>query len=127
MAKTRNSKNASFVIPVHERKWYKEAMAELENSNLEQTNPLIYNLSWARLAAIGEQEEREEKEWEAELKTKLKPEKLDAQKWAVEYGIRLKRYSAEKLLGLSVDIEKIAQDINVSVDFVLDVKSKMKY
>ncbi len=124
MAKLRNFKDSSFVIPFQERKWYKDAMVELENSNLKQTNNLIYNLTWPRLVAIGEQEELEERQWEAELKTRLKPEKIDAQKWNIEYNFRLKKYATERLLELAVDVEKIAKDIEVSVEFVLDIQSQ---
>ena len=125
MAKVRTSKNYSFVKPPHERRWYREAMEELENSDLEKTNNLIYNISWARLGAILTEEIREERQWEAELKEKIKPKKLDAQTWEAEYDRRLNVCATEKLLKLAASPEKIAKDINVSVDFVLDVQSKM--
>jgi predicted transposase/invertase (TIGR01784 family) len=106
------------------KSWYAKTMKELNLSKMSSENRLIYELAWARIAATAMQDEIDTKKWKEEVKAEVKAEvkeevkeevKTEVASKMIENFLRMDRYG----------VEEIAIAAQVSVDFVLDVKSKM--
>jgi hypothetical protein len=117
--------NSSFVIPYHKRAWFKKSMKELNKTIITLENQFAYNLTWARLIANAQYEEMVDKKWETEWRNKVQPEEISLENWQIEYQNRLKIEKIEKLLELYVAVEKIAELMNVPVNFITEIQSKM--
>jgi predicted transposase/invertase (TIGR01784 family) len=90
------------------KSWYDKAMKELNLSKMSAENRLIYELTWARLAATAMQDE------------------IDVKKYHAERTVERNTAMVEKALKLGkLTIEEIANVADTSIDFVLDVKEKM--
>jgi predicted transposase/invertase (TIGR01784 family) len=90
------------------KSWYSKTIKELNLSKMSAENRLMYELAWARIAAAAQQDEEDVKKRDAER---------DAERNAAVIEKALKRGK--------LTIEEIAEDYNTSIDFVLDVQSKM--
>jgi hypothetical protein len=110
-AHTIDLENRANVPAFWKKSWYKNTIKELNLSKMSAENRLIYELTQARAAATAAQEEADLKKRDAER---------DAERDALQ-----KTATIEKLLALEVDIDKIAKATDTSIDFVLDIKSKM--
>jgi predicted transposase/invertase (TIGR01784 family) len=96
-------------IPAFFKKsWYKETMKQLNLSKMSAENRLIYELTWARIAATATQDELDVKRWKAEARE-------EATKKAIEKAMKIGKLT----------LDEIAEINDVSIDFVLDVQIKM--
>jgi predicted transposase/invertase (TIGR01784 family) len=86
------------------KSWYDKTMKELNLSKMSAENRLIYELTWARIAATAMQDELDIKNHDAERNSV-----------AIEKALKLGKLT----------IEEIAEVTGTSIDFVLDVKTKM--
>jgi predicted transposase/invertase (TIGR01784 family) len=86
------------------KSWYNETMKQLNLSKMSAENRLIYELTWARIAATAMQDE-------------LDIKKHDAEKT---------RETIINFLEVGVDIDKIAKATKQSIDYVLDIKNQMQ-
>lgn len=92
-------------IPAFFKKsWYNDTMKQLNLSKMSAENRLIYELTWARIAATATQDELDVKKRDAER---------DAER--VEKALKLGKLT----------IEEIAEINDVPIDFVLGVKAKI--
>jgi hypothetical protein len=96
-------------IPAFFKKsWYDKTIKELNLSKMSAENRLIYELTWARIAATATQDEIDVKNRDAER---------DAERT---------RETIINLLEVGVDIDKIAKATKQSIDYVLDIKNQMQ-
>ena len=106
------------------KSWYSKTMKELNLSKMSAENRLIYELAWARIAATAYQEEMDRKARDAERDAERDTER-DTERDA-ERDAELKVATIVKALKRGkLNIEEIAEDNDVSIDFVLEVKAKM--
>jgi predicted transposase/invertase (TIGR01784 family) len=101
------------IPPFWKKEWLQDVIKELNLSSMSAQNRALFNISVARVMAINDEFEREQKK--AEIRG-AKQAKINTQTEAVQ-----KLLKREKLT-----VEEIAEDIGVSVDFVLKIQAKMK-
>jgi predicted transposase/invertase (TIGR01784 family) len=90
------------------KSWYNETMKQLNLSKMSAENRLIYELTWARIAATATQDE------------------LDVKKRDAERDAERIKETIVNFLEVGVDIDKIAKATKQSIDFVLDIKNQMQ-
>ena len=96
-------------IPAFFKKsWYVKTMKELNLSKMSAENRLIYELTWARIAATAMQDE------------------LDVKKRDAERDAEKTRETIISFLEVGVDIDKIAKATKQSIDYILDIKNQIQ-
>jgi hypothetical protein len=93
--------NQANVPAFWKKSWYRDTIKELNLSKMSSENRLIFELAQARAAATAAQEKSDLEKHDAERTLEV-----------------IKNF-------LALDAEKIAKATNVSLDFVLDIQSKM--
>ena len=96
------------IPPFWKKEWLQDVIKELNLSSMSAQNRALFNISVARVMAINDEFEREQK----------KAKKAGANE--------ANRISVEKLLKRGkMTVEEIAEDIGVSTKFVLQIQAKM--
>ena len=111
--------NQANVPAFWKKSWYRDTIKELNLSKMSSENRLIFELAQARTAATAAQEKRDREKRDADRDAARDTER-DTERDALHTIEMIKN-----LLSLDVAAEKIAKANDVSVDFVLDIQSKM--
>jgi hypothetical protein len=116
----------AYVPTFWKKPWLKKVLKELNLSKMASDDRLAYELNYARLIGLAQQEEIEDKLKEA------KREAIEREREAQRAVLQLQR-DAEKtretiinFLEVGVDIDKIAKATKQSIDFVLNIKNQMQ-
>ena len=96
------------IPPFWQKEWLQNILSELNLSTMSAKNRALFNISLARVMAIQDEFEREQKKAEKRGEKKAKTD-------AVEKALKRGKLTAEE----------IAEDNNVSVSFVLKIQAKM--
>jgi hypothetical protein len=120
----------AYVPTFWKKPWLKKALKELNLSKMASDDRLAYELNYARLIGLAQQEEIEDKikearieamEREREAQRIILQKERDAQRDAERT-----RETIINFLEVGVDIDKIAKATKQSIDYVLDIKNQMQ-
>ncbi len=111
-AHTIDLENRADVPAFWKKSWYTKTMKELNLSKMSSENRLIYELAWARIAATAQKEEEDLKKRDTERDAERDAERKAT---AIEKALKLGKLT----------VEEIAEVTDASLDFVLDIESKM--
>lgn len=108
-AHTIDISNPLHIPPFWRKEWLQSILSELNLSTMSAQNRALFNISIARVTAINDEFEREQKKAEKRGEKKAKEE-------AVEKALK----------GGKLTVEEIADYNNTTVEFVLKIQSKIK-
>jgi ribosomal protein S5 len=112
-AHTIDISNAAIIPPFWKKEWLHSILGELNLSTMSPQSRALFNISVARVMAINDEFEREQK------KAQKRGEKEGAKQAKIE--------AIEKALKAGkLTIEEIAAYNSVSVNFVLQIKANLK-
>jgi predicted transposase/invertase (TIGR01784 family) len=107
-AHTIDISNTLNIPPFWKKEWLQSILSELNLSTMSAQNRALFNISIARVMAINDEFEREQK----------KAEKRGQQK--------AREVAVSKSLEKGLDVELIAEILDVTVNFVLKIKNKIE-
>jgi predicted transposase/invertase (TIGR01784 family) len=120
----------AYVPTFWKKPWLKKALKELNLSKMASDDRLAYELNYARLIGLAQQEEIEDKIKEARIEAMER--EREAQRIVLQKERDAQR-DAEKtretiinFLEVGVDIDKIAKATKQSIDYILDIKKQMQ-